>query len=64
MSRTETELNSVLALVPDLRTELTRSMEDATALQNEISRLEALLREIYAHHPQLGHRKAKAILKA
>ena len=24
--------------------------------------LEALLREIYAHHPQLGHRKAKAIL--
>jgi putative transposase len=24
--------------------------------------LEALLREIYAHHPQLGHRKVKAIL--
>jgi putative transposase len=24
--------------------------------------LEAALREIYAHHPQLGHRKAKAIL--
>ena len=24
--------------------------------------LEALLREVYAHHPQLGHRKVKAIL--
>ena len=24
--------------------------------------LEAALREIYAHHPQLGHRKVKAIL--
>jgi chromosome segregation ATPase len=37
LRRTEAELNSVLALVPDLRTELTRSLEDVADLQKQLS---------------------------